>query len=53
MTHWLKTLWRNLTHKQMIEEDLTQELYSYQAMLVEEKVARRNGSRRGAACRPT
>jgi putative ABC transport system permease protein len=37
MSHWLKTLWRNLTHKQVVEDDLTQELHSYQAMLVEEK----------------
>jgi hypothetical protein len=37
MSHWLKTLWRNLTHKQIVEDDLTQELHSYQAMLLEEK----------------
>ena len=37
MFHWLKTLWRNLTHKQIVEDDLTQELNSYQSMLVEEK----------------
>ncbi len=37
MFHWLKTLWRNLTHKQIVENDLSQELHSYQAMLVEEK----------------
>jgi putative ABC transport system permease protein len=37
MFHWLKTLWRNLRHKQIVEDDLTQELNSYQSMLVEEK----------------
>ena len=37
MFHWLKALWRNLTHKQIVEDDLTQELQSYEAMLVEEK----------------
>jgi putative ABC transport system permease protein len=37
MSHWLKTLWLNLTHKQIVEDDLNQELHSYQAMLVDEK----------------
>ena len=33
----LRTLLRNLTRKQIVEDDLTQELHSYQAMLVDEK----------------
>jgi putative ABC transport system permease protein len=37
MSHWLKTLWRNVTRKQLIEDDLTQELHAYQAMVIEEK----------------
>src|SRR5581483_9570195 len=37
MWHRLRTLWRNLTHKEIIEDDLTQELHSYQTMLVDEK----------------
>jgi hypothetical protein len=36
MSHRLKTLWRNLTNKQIVEDDLAQELHSYQAMLMEE-----------------
>ena len=49
MFHRLKTLWRNLTHKQIVEEDLTQELDSFQAMLVEEKL--RSGMNAEAALR--
>jgi len=49
MFQWLKTLWRNLTHKQIVDDDLTQELDSYQAMLVEEKS--RSGMDAGAALR--
>ena len=49
MSHWLKTLWRNLTQKQMIEDDLTQELHSYEALLVEEKS--RAGMNQDAALR--
>jgi predicted permease len=37
MWHWLKTLWRNLTRKQIVEDDLTRELHSYQIMLADEK----------------
>jgi putative ABC transport system permease protein len=37
MWHRLTTLWRNLTHKQVVEDDLTQELHSYQTMLADEK----------------
>jgi putative ABC transport system permease protein len=37
MWHRLRTVWRNLTHKQIVEDDLTQELHSYQTMLAEEK----------------
>lgn len=33
----LRTLWRNLAHKQVVEDDLAQELDSYQTMLAEEK----------------
>ncbi len=35
----LKTLWSNLTHKEKVDEDLTQELRSYQAMLEDEKTS--------------
>jgi predicted permease len=37
MWHRLRTLWRNLTHKQIVEDDLTQELDSYETMLADEK----------------
>jgi putative ABC transport system permease protein len=37
MWHRLRTLWRNLTHKQTVEDDLTRELHSYQTMLADEK----------------
>jgi hypothetical protein len=37
MCHRLRALWRNLTHKQIVEDDLTQELHSYQTMLADEK----------------
>ncbi len=37
MSHWFKTLWRNLAHRQVVEDDLAQELHSYQDMLVDEK----------------
>ena len=37
MGHRLRTLWRNLTRKQVVDDDLNQELRSYQAMLVDEK----------------
>ena len=37
MWHRLRTLWRNLTQKQVVDDDLTQELHSYQAMLADEK----------------
>ena len=37
MWHRLKTLWRNLTRKEVVEDDLTQELHSYQTMLEDEK----------------
>jgi putative ABC transport system permease protein len=37
MWHRLRALWRNLTHKQIVEDDLTQELHSYQTMLADEK----------------
>jgi hypothetical protein len=36
MWHQLKTLWRNLTRKQVVEDDLTLELHSYQTMLADE-----------------
>lgn len=49
MSQWLKTLWRNLTHKQIVDDDLAQELHSYQAMLLEEKT--RAGMDRQAALR--
>jgi putative ABC transport system permease protein len=37
MWHRLKTLWRNLTRKPIIEDDLTRELHSYQTLLADEK----------------
>jgi putative ABC transport system permease protein len=37
MWHRLRALWRNLTHKQIVEDDLTQELHSYQTMVADEK----------------
>ena len=37
MWNRLKTLWRNLASKQIVEDDLTQELHSYQTMLADEK----------------
>ncbi len=37
MWHRLRALWRNLTHKQIVEDDLTQELHVYQTMLADEK----------------
>ncbi len=37
MWHRLKTLWRNLTHKEIVDDDLAQELHSYQTMLADEK----------------
>ncbi len=37
MWHRLRALWRNLTHKQIVEDDLTRELHSYQTMLADEK----------------
>ena len=37
MWHRLRTLWRNLTHKEAVDDDLTQELHSYQTMLADEK----------------
>src|SRR5258707_6069790 len=49
MWHRLKALWRNLTHKFIVEDDLTQELNSYQAMLADEKS--RAGMERSAAIR--
>jgi len=38
MWHRLRTLWRNLTQKQVVDDDLTQELHSYQAMVADEKL---------------
>ncbi|MGI9074985.1 MAG: ABC transporter permease [Bryobacteraceae bacterium] len=49
MWHRLRTLWRNLTHKQGVEDDLTQELHSYQTMLADEKL--RTGIDASAALR--
>jgi putative ABC transport system permease protein len=49
MWHRLRALWRNLTHKQMVEDDLAQELHSYQTMLADEKS--RAGIDPGAALR--
>src|SRR5580704_16470711 len=49
MWHRLKALWRNLTHKSTVEDDLTQELNSYQAMLADENS--RDGMDRSAAIR--
>ena len=37
MWHRLRTLWRNLTQKQVVDDDLNQELHSYQTMLADEK----------------
>jgi putative ABC transport system permease protein len=37
MWYRLRTLWRNLTHKQIVEDNLTQELDSYETMLADEK----------------
>jgi putative ABC transport system permease protein len=37
MWHRMRALWRNLTHKQIVEDDLIQELHSYQTMLANEK----------------
>jgi hypothetical protein len=45
----LRTLWRNLTKKQVVEDDLDQELHSYEAMLADEKS--RTGIDPGAAQR--
>jgi len=45
----LKTLWRNLTQKQAVEEDLAAELHSYQTMLEDEKS--RGGRNAGEARR--
>jgi putative ABC transport system permease protein len=36
MWHRLKTLWRNLTRRQAVEDDLNEELHSYQTMLADE-----------------
>jgi putative ABC transport system permease protein len=47
--HRLRTLWRNLTRKQIVEDDLTQELHVYQTMLADEKL--RAGIDPGAALR--
>ncbi|MBV8891240.1 MAG: ABC transporter permease, partial [Acidobacteria bacterium] len=49
MWHRLRTLWRNLAHKQVIDDDLAQELDSYQTMLADEKT--RTGIDRDAAVR--
>ena len=49
MWHRLRALWRNLAHKQVVEDDLAQELDSYQTMLVDEKS--RAGMDPGAALR--
>ena len=49
MWHRLRALWRNLTHKQIVEDDLAQELHSYQTMLADEKS--RAGTDPGAALR--
>lgn len=38
MWHRLKALWRNLTRKQRVEDDLNEEIHSYQAMLADEKL---------------
>ena len=35
--HRIKTLWRNLTRRQRVEEELDEEIRSYQAMLEDEK----------------
>ncbi|MBV9265194.1 MAG: ABC transporter permease [Acidobacteriaceae bacterium] len=37
MWHRFRTVWRNLTKNQVFEDDLNQELHSYEAMLAEEK----------------
>jgi hypothetical protein len=37
MWHRLRTLWRNLTRKRIVEDDLTEELHSYEEMLAGEK----------------
>jgi putative ABC transport system permease protein len=37
MWHRLKTLWHNLRHKDSVDDDLAQELHSYQTMLADEK----------------
>jgi putative ABC transport system permease protein len=49
MWHRLRTLWRNLAHKRTVEDDLTEELHSYQNMLADEKS--RTGMDPGAALR--
>jgi len=49
MWHRLRTLWRNLTHKQIVDDDLTQELHFYQTLLADEKS--RTGIDPGAALR--
>jgi putative ABC transport system permease protein len=49
MWHRLKTLWRNLTRKQVVEDDLARELDSYQTMLADERS--RAGADPGAALR--
>ena len=36
--HRLKTLWRNLARKRMVEEDLDDEIRSYREILEDEKV---------------
>jgi hypothetical protein len=35
--NWLKTLWRNLARKRMVEDDLDDEIRAYQDMLEDEK----------------
>jgi hypothetical protein len=49
MWHRLKILWRNLTHKPIVEDDLTEEIESYEAMLADEKS--RTGMDRSTAVR--
>ena len=49
--HRLKTIWRNLTQKRIVEDDLAQEIRAYQSLLEDEKA--RAGMDPGAARRQT
>ena len=37
--HWLKSIWRNLFHRRIVESDLNEEIRSYRQLLEDEKIA--------------